>query len=50
MYALSEDATRLVVSDEASEKSDNNLDALAAHLFGPPKAEDPVVVIRGRGY
>jgi uncharacterized protein YrrD len=48
--ALSEDATRLVVSNDAAEKADHSLDALAARLFGPPKDEGPVVVVRSRGY
>jgi uncharacterized protein YrrD len=48
--ALSEDATRLVVSNDAAEKADHTLDALAAHLFGPPREEGPVVVVRSRGY
>jgi uncharacterized protein YrrD len=48
--ALSEDATRLVVSNDAAEKADHSLDALAARLFGPPKDKGPVVVVRSRGY
>jgi uncharacterized protein YrrD len=48
--ALSEDATRLVVSNDAAEKADHSLEALAARLFGPPKDEGPVVVVRSRGY
>jgi uncharacterized protein YrrD len=48
--ALAEDATRLVVSNDAAEKADHTLDALAARLFGPPKDEGPVVVVRSRGY
>jgi len=48
--ALSEDLTRLVVAEEAGEKGDNNLDALASRLFGPPKEEGPIVVVRSRGY
>jgi uncharacterized protein YrrD len=48
--ALSVDATRLVVSNDAAEKADHTLDALVARLFGPPKEEGPVVVVRSRGY
>lgn len=48
--ALSEDATRLIVSNDAAEKADHTLDALAARLFAPPKEEGPVVVVRSRGY
>jgi uncharacterized protein YrrD len=48
--ALSEDAARLVVSDDTAEKADHTLDALAARLFGPPKDEDPIVVVRSRAH
>lgn len=48
--ALSEDAARLVVADDTPEKSDHTLAELTARLFGPPKAEDPVVIIRSRGH
>jgi uncharacterized protein YrrD len=48
--ALSEDAARLVVADDTEEKADHTLDALAARLFGPPKDEDPVVIVRSRGH
>jgi len=48
--ALSEDLTRLVVAEEAGEKGNNSLDALASRLFGPPKEEEPIVVVRSRGY
>ena len=48
-HALAADATRLVVSNDAAEKADSSLDALAERLFGPPKEEDPVVVVRSRG-
>lgn len=48
--ALSEDAARLVVSNDTAEKADHTLDELAARLFGPPKEEDPVVVVRSRGH
>ena len=44
-----EDA-RLVVANDTVEKADNTLDALANRLFGPPKEDDPVVVVRSRGY
>lgn len=46
--ALSEDATRLVVSDDATESATNSLDELESHQFGPPKPEGPTVVIRSR--
>jgi uncharacterized protein YrrD len=45
--ALSEDAARLVVSDDTPDKADHTLEALEARLFGPPK-DDPVVVVRSR--
>ena len=48
--ALSEDASRLVVSGDTAEKADNTLEALAARLFGGPKEDEPVVVVRSRGY
>ncbi len=48
--AFSEDRTRLVVSDDTDEKADHALDALAARLFGPPRDDGPVVVVRSRGY
>jgi uncharacterized protein YrrD len=48
--AISEDFTRIVVTDDTAEKADNSLDALAARLFEPPKEEGPVVVVRSRGY
>ncbi|HYY55949.1 MAG TPA: PRC-barrel domain-containing protein [Pyrinomonadaceae bacterium] len=48
--ALSEDAARIVVPNDTAEKADHALDALAARLFGPPKDEDPVVVVRSRGH
>ena len=48
--ALSEDFARIVVAEDTSEKSDHNLAALETRLFGPPKEEDPVVVVRSRGY
>jgi uncharacterized protein YrrD len=48
--ALSEDAARLVVANDAAEKADHTLEALATRLFGPPKDEDPVVVVRSRGH
>ena len=46
--ALSEDATRLVVSNDAAEKADHTLGALEAHLFGPQKEEGPTVIVRSR--
>jgi uncharacterized protein YrrD len=45
--AFSADDMRLVVSNETVEKADHSLDALAAHLFGPP---GPEVVIRTRAH
>jgi uncharacterized protein YrrD len=48
--ALSKDFTRLVVSDDTAEKAAHSLNDLAARLFGPPKEEDPVVIVRSRGY
>ncbi|HEX8843361.1 MAG TPA: hypothetical protein VF791_01895 [Pyrinomonadaceae bacterium] len=48
--AISGDFARIVVADDTSEEADKSLDALAARLFGPPKGEDPVVVVRSRGY
>jgi len=48
--AMSEDLARIVVADDTSEKAGNSLEALAARLFGPPRQEDPVVIVRSRGY
>ena len=48
--AISGDFSRLVVTSDISENADHSLEALAARLFGPPKEEDPVVVVRSRGY
>lgn len=48
--AFSAGDARLVVANDTAEKADNSLAALAARLFGPPKSDDPVVVIRSRGY
>ena len=48
--ALSEDNTRLVVSNDAAEKADHTLDALASRLFGPTEAQGPVIVVRSRGH
>ncbi|MBA3766377.1 MAG: PRC-barrel domain-containing protein, partial [Acidobacteria bacterium] len=48
--ALSEGDARLVVTDDTAEKADNTLDALEARLFGPPKEEDPLVIVRTRGH
>jgi uncharacterized protein YrrD len=47
-HALSEDATRLAVADDASEKADNTLEALESRQFAPPKKEGPTIVIRSR--
>jgi len=48
--ALSEDGTRLVVSNDAAEKADNTLDALASRLFGTAEEQGPVIVVRSRGH
>lgn len=48
--AISDDFSRIVVSEDTAEGADNSLDALEARLFGPPKEEDPVVIVRSRGY
>lgn len=48
--AISADFARIVVAEETAEQSDNNLGSLEARLFGPPKEQDPVVVVRSRGY
>jgi len=47
--AMSIDFARIVVAEDTIEKADHSLAALEARLFAPPK-EDPVVVIRSRGY
>jgi len=47
--ALSADFTRIVVAEDTETKADHSLAALETRLFSPPK-EDPVVVIRSRGY
>jgi uncharacterized protein YrrD len=48
--AFSADGARLVVANDTAEKAENSLEALAARLFGPLQGEDPVVIIRSRGY
>lgn len=48
--ALSEDATRLVVSNDADGKADNALAPLASRLFGPPDEQGPTVVVRSRSH
>jgi uncharacterized protein YrrD len=48
--ALSADAARLVVSNDTAENADHSLNELTARLFGPPKEEDPVVIVRSRGH
>jgi uncharacterized protein YrrD len=48
--AFSEGDARLVVVEDTAEKADGTLDALVNRMFGPPKGDDPVVVIRSRGY
>ena len=47
--ALSQDGTRLVVSDDTALKADKSLIALETRLFGPPVEPDPVVVVRSHG-
>jgi uncharacterized protein YrrD len=47
--AISADFARIVVAEDTETKADHNLAALETRLFSPPK-EDPVVVIRSRGY
>ncbi|MCA1557501.1 MAG: PRC-barrel domain-containing protein [Acidobacteria bacterium] len=49
-HAYSAADTRLVVKDDTEEKADSTLDVLANRMFGPPKEDNPVVVIRSRGY
>ena len=48
--AISGDFSRLAVTSDLAENADHSLEAMAARLFGPPKEEDPVVVVRSRGY
>ena len=48
--ALSEDHTRLVVSNEAGEKADKTLDALTTRLFGTPEEQGPTIVVRSRSH
>lgn len=48
--AISGDFARIVVADDTGEKADNSLDALTTRLFGAPKEEDPVVIVRSRGH
>jgi uncharacterized protein YrrD len=48
--ALSQDATRLVVVDDTSEKADHTLHALETRLFGPPPEPDPIVTVRSRSH
>jgi hypothetical protein len=48
--AYSASDARLVVVEDTAEKAEGTLDALADRLFGTPKEDDPVVVIRSRGY
>jgi uncharacterized protein YrrD len=49
-HAFSADDARLVVKEDTAAKSEGTLDALANRLFGPSQGQDPVVVIRSRGY
>jgi len=48
--AISADYARIVVAEETEVNADHSLEALEARLFAPPKKEDPVVVVRSRGY
>jgi uncharacterized protein YrrD len=48
--AISGDFARLIVSEATAVGGDHSLDALVARLFGPPKKEEPVVVVRSRVY
>ncbi|MDQ3816961.1 MAG: PRC-barrel domain-containing protein [Acidobacteriota bacterium] len=48
--AISGDFARIVVSEDTTAIADRSLNALEARLFGPPKEEDPVVIVRSRGY
>ena len=48
--AFSQDAQRIIVSNDTVEKADHTLDALKARMFGPPKREDPLVVVRSHGH
>jgi hypothetical protein len=45
--ALSEDATRLVVSNE-TEKADRKLEAAANHFFGSSEPGGPQIIVRSR--
>jgi sporulation protein YlmC with PRC-barrel domain len=47
--AFSSEAMRLIVSDESAENASHTLDELSNSLFGPPRAEEPMVVVRSRG-
>jgi uncharacterized protein YrrD len=49
-HSFSANEGRLVVAEDTTEKADGTLDALANRLFGPPREDDPIVVIRSRGY
>ena len=49
-YAFSKGDARLVVENDTAEKAFNTLEALAAAHFGTPKEDDPVVIVRSRGY
>jgi len=48
--AISADYARIVVAEETEVNADHNLEALETRLFAPPRQEDPVVVVRSRGY
>src|SRR5215210_4589579 len=48
--AFSAEDARLVVTEDTGEKADHTLNALANRLFGPPREDDPVVVIRSHSH
>lgn len=49
-HSFSANEGRLVVTEDTAEKADSTLEALSSRTFGPPREDDPVVVIRSRGY
>lgn len=49
-HAFSPGDARLVVKENTAETADGTLEALSNRLLGPPKSEDPMIVIRSRGY
>ncbi len=48
--AFSADDARMVVTEDTAEKAEHTLNALANRMFGPPREDDPVVVIRSRSH